>query len=357
MISAAEIALRIKRLPIKVLVVDDSAVVRQILQGSLSADPDIEVVGTAPDPYVARDMIVERRPDVVTLDVEMPRMDGITFLRKLMFHYPLPVIIVSSLTATGGELAMEALAAGAIDVMCKPGAALTVGDMAAELIARIKTAACARVSKREDGGANPKTTDVASLGRTTNQIVALGASTGGTVALEHVLRRMPADGPGMVIAQHMPALFTKQFANRLNRLSAIEIREAQENDSVLPGVALVAPGDRHLLLRRSGSRYFVSVKDGPLVHRQRPSVDVLFRSVARTAGNNAIGVIMTGMGADGAEGLNEMRQAGSHTIAQDEASCVVFGMPKVAIELGAAERVLPLKDIPDAILGIVRAAS
>ncbi len=341
---------------IRVLVVDDSAVVRQILQGSLAADPDIEVVGTAPDPYVARDMIVQLRPDVVTLDVEMPRMDGITFLRKLMFYFPLPIIIVSSLTATGGELAMEALAAGAVDVMCKPGASFTVGDMAAELIAKIKTAACARVSKREDDNASPKTAEVTSLGRTTNQIVALGASTGGTVALEHVLRRMPADGPGMVIAQHMPALFTKQFADRLNQLAAIEIREAQENDSVLPGVALVAPGNKHMLLRRSGARYFVSVKDGPLVHRQRPSVDVLFRSVARTAGKNAIGVIMTGMGADGAEGLGEMRQAGARTIAQDEASCVVFGMPKVAIELGAAERVLPLKEISDAILSLVRAA-
>ena len=337
---------------IKVLIVDDSAVVRQILRGALSADPDIQVVGTAPDPYVARDMIVEFKPDVVTLDVEMPRMDGITFLRKLMRHYPLPVIIVSSLTSAGGELALEALAAGAVEVMCKPGASLTLDDMTAELIAKIKTAAGARVSKREDVGG---TTKVALMGRTTNQIVAVGASTGGTVALEYVLRRMPADAPGMVIAQHMPALFTKQFADRLNRLSAMEIREAQEDDSVLPGVALVAPGDKHLLLRRSGMRTFVSVKDGPLVHQQRPSVDVLFRSVAHTAGKNAIGVIMTGMGVDGAAGLTEMRQAGAHTIAQDEASCVVFGMPKAAIEMGAVERVLPIKEIPDAILQSARA--
>jgi len=339
---------------IKVLIVDDSAVVRHMLQGSLSADPDIQVVGTAPDPYVARDMIVALQPDVVTLDVEMPRMDGITFLRRLMSHFPLPVIIVSSLTSTGGELALEALAAGAVEVMCKPGAAFTMDDMAAELIAKIKTAACARVSRRENIG---KTTEVASLGRTTNQIVAMGASTGGTVALEYVLCRMPADAPGMIIAQHMPALFTKQFADRLNRLSAMEIREAREDDSVLPGVALVAPGDKHLLLRRSGMRIFVSVKDGPLVHSQRPSVDVLFRSVAHTAGKNAIGIIMTGMGVDGAAGLAEMRQAGAHTIAQDEASCVVFGMPKAAIEMGAVERVLPLKEIPDAILHIVRATS
>jgi two-component system chemotaxis response regulator CheB len=337
---------------IKVLIVDDSAVVRQILRGALSADPDIQVVGTAPDPYVARDMIVEFKPDVVTLDVEMPRMDGITFLRKLMRHYPLPVIIVSSLTSAGGELALEALAAGAVEVMCKPGASLTLDDMTAELIAKIKTAAGARVCKREDVGG---TTKVALMGRTTNQIVAVGASTGGTVALEYVLRRMPADAPGIVIAQHMPALFTKQFAERLNRLSAMEIREAQEDDSVLPGVALVAPGDKHLLLRRSGMRSFVSVKDGPLVHQQRPSVDVLFRSVAHTAGKNAIGVIMTGMGVDGAAGLTEMRQAGAHTIAQDEASCVVFGMPKAAIEMGAVERVLPIKEIPDAILQCARA--
>jgi two-component system chemotaxis response regulator CheB len=337
---------------IKVLIVDDSAVVRQILRGALSADPDIQVVGTAPDPYVARDMIVEFKPDVVTLDVEMPRMDGITFLRKLMRHYPLPVIIVSSLTSAGGELALEALAAGAVEVMCKPGASLTLDDMTAELIAKIKTAAGARVCKREDVGG---TTKVALMGRTTNQIVAVGASTGGTVALEYVLRRMPADAPGIVIAQHMPALFTKQFAERLNRLSAMEIREAQEDDSVLPGVALVAPGDKHLLLRRSGMRSFVSVKDGPLVHQQRPSVDVLFRSVAHAAGKNAIGVIMTGMGVDGAAGLTEMRQAGAHTIAQDEASCVVFGMPKAAIEMGAVERVLPIKEIPDAILQCARA--
>ena len=338
---------------IRVLIVDDSAVVRQILQGSLSADPDIQVVGTAPDPYVARDMIVQLQPDVVTLDVEMPRMDGITFLRKLMHYFPLPVIIVSSLTSTGGELALEALAAGAVGVMCKPGAAFTLGDMEAELIAKIKTAACARVSRRLDAGA--RTAGVTSLGKSTNQIVALGASTGGTVALEYVLCRMPADAPGIVIAQHMPALFTKQFADRVNRLSAMEIREAQENDSVLPGVALVAPGDKHLLLRCSGARHFVSVKDGLLVHQQRPSVDVLFRSVARSAGKNAIGVILTGMGTDGAAGLAEMHQAGAHTIAQDEASCIVFGMPKAAIELGAVERVLPLKDIPDAILQMVRA--
>jgi two-component system chemotaxis response regulator CheB len=341
---------------IKVLVVDDSAVVRQILHDSLSHDPEIQVVGTAPDPYVARDMIVQLQPDVLTLDVEMPRMDGITFLRKLMFYFPMPVIVVSSLTKEGGALALEALSAGAVEVMSKPGAAYTVGDMSADLISKIKIAACARVKKR-DSANEAKPTELTSLGKTTNQIVALGASTGGTSALENILVQMPPDAPGMVIAQHMPALFTKQFADRLNRGSKLEIREAQENDSVLPGVALVAPGDKHMLLRRSGARYFVSIKDGPLVHRQRPSVDVLFRSVARTAGRNALGVILTGMGVDGADGLSEMRQAGAHTIAQDEASCVVFGMPKAAIEKGAAERVLSLKEIPDAILRIARSAN
>jgi two-component system chemotaxis response regulator CheB len=236
--------------------------------------------------------------------------------------------------------------------MCKPGAAFTVGDMSAELIQKIKSAAHARVTKH--AAQEEKVTPGAALGRTTNQVVAIGASTGGTVALEHILTRMPADAPGTIIAQHMPAMFTKQFADRLNRLSQMEIREAAEGDSVIPGVALVAPGDKHLLLRRSGARYFVSVKDGPLVHRQRPAVDVLFRSVARNAGKNALGVLLTGMGVDGAAGLQEMRQAGAHTIAQDESSCVVFGMPKAAIELGAAETVLPLNDIPNAILQIAR---
>jgi two-component system chemotaxis response regulator CheB len=337
---------------IRVLIVDDSAVVRQILQGALSADPEIEVVGTAPDPFVARDMIVQKRPDVITLDMEMPRMDGMTFLRKLMFYFPLPVIVVSSLTPAGGELAMEALSAGAVEVMCKPGAAFTVGDMSAELILKIKTAAHARVTKH--AAEEEKATPTTALGRTTNQVVAIGASTGGTVALEHILTRMPPDAPGTIIAQHMPAMFTKQFADRLNRLSQMDIHEAVEGESVIPGVALVAPGDKHLLLRRSGARYYVSVKDGPLVHRQRPAVDVLFRSVARNAGKNALGVLLTGMGVDGAAGLQEMLQAGAHTIAQDEASCVVFGMPKAAIELGAAEKVLPLKDIPNAILQIAR---
>jgi two-component system chemotaxis response regulator CheB len=332
---------------IKVLVVDDSAVVRQILQGALSADPEIQVVGTAPDPFVARDMIVQLKPDVLTLDVEMPRMDGITFLRKLMHYYPMPVIVVSSLTPEGSGLALEALSSGAVEVMCKPGAAFTVGDMGEELVEKVKTAARAKVRKIEPDAA--KATPGA-LGRTTNKVIAMGASTGGTVALEHILARMPVDAPGIVIAQHMPAMFTKQFAARMNQISEMEVREAVDGDSVIPGVALIAPGNFHMLLKRSGARYFVNVKTGPMVHRQRPAVEVLFRSVARAAGANAVGVLLTGMGADGAEGMLEMRQAGAATIAQDEASCVVFGMPRAAIEIGAAEKVMGLDRIPHEVL-------
>ena len=332
---------------IKVLVVDDSAVVRQILQAALSADPEIEVVGTAPDPFVARDMIVERKPDVLTLDVEMPRMDGLTFLRKLMHYFPMPVIVVSSLTPEGSNLAVEALADGAVDIMCKPGAAFTVGDMAAELVEKVKAAAHARVARRTQ--AKPGEREAA-MGRTTNKVIAIGASTGGTVALEYILSRMPVDAPGIVITQHMPAMFTKQFANRLNQLSQMDIREAVDGDSVVPGVALIAPGDFHMVLKRSGARYFVQVKTGPMVQRQRPSVEVLFRSVASSTGSNAVGVNLTGRGAEGAQGLLEMRQAEAMTLAQDEASCVVFGMPRAAIELGAAERVLGLDKIPHEML-------
>lgn len=327
--------------------VDDSAVVRQILQTALSADPEIEVVGTAPDPFVARDLIVQRKPDVLTLDVEMPRMDGITFLRKLMHYYPMPVIVVSSLTPEGSGLALEALASGAVEVMCKPGAAFTVGDMSEELVEKVKIAARAKVRQVEKSG---KPEAPSALGRTTNKVIAMGASTGGTVALEKILSRMPVDAPGIVIAQHMPAMFTKQFAERMNQLSEMEVREAVDGDSVVPGVALIAPGDFHMLLKRSGARYFVSVRSGPMVHRQRPAVEVLFRSVARAAGSNAVGVLLTGMGADGAQGMLEMRQAGAATIAQDESSCVVFGMPRAAIELGAAERVLGLDRIPQEML-------
>ena len=336
--------------PIRVLVVDDSAVVRDIFSRELARDPGIEVVGAVPDPYVARDEIVRLAPDVVTLDVEMPRMDGLTFLRKLMRHYPLPVIIVSSLTTRGGAMALEALDIGAVDVMCKPGAAYAVGDMSIQLREKVKAAALVRVRKRE-GPENPATVSPRlSLARTTQAVIAIGASTGGTEALRTVLSAMPANVPGIVVVQHMPEHFTRSFAERLNGLCAIEVKEAEDGDPVSPGRALIAHGNRHMLLNRSGALYHVAVKDGPLVSRHRPSVDVLFKSVARYAGANAIGAILTGMGADGSAGLKEMRDAGADTIAQDEASCVVFGMPKEAIKLGAAARVVPLSSVAAAIL-------
>jgi two-component system chemotaxis response regulator CheB len=335
----------------RVLVVDDSAVVRQIFARELAKDPELEVVGSAPDPYVARDLIVQRKPDVLTLDLEMPRMDGITFLRKLMHYHPMPVVVVSSLTPAGGELALEALSAGAVDVMCKPGAAFTVGDMTGQLLDKVKAAAHVDVARhRRAAAAAPPPAAAPALSRTTNQVLAIGASTGGTVALEAILRSMPHGAPGMVITQHMPEMFTRYFADRLNQLARIQVKEGAEGDSVVPGVALIAPGNKHMLLRRSGARYCVSVRDGPRVNRHRPSVDVMFRSVAQAAGRNAIGVILTGMGGDGAQGLLEMRQAGARTLAQDEASCVVFGMPKVAIELGAAEKVVGLEQMAGEIL-------
>jgi two-component system chemotaxis response regulator CheB len=331
---------------VRVLVVDDSAVVRNVFSHELAKDPGIEVVGSAPDPFVARDLLLERQPDVVTLDLEMPRMDGITFLRKIMKYRPTPVIVVSSLTPAGGELAMEALASGAVEVMCKPGAAYSVGDMTADLVEKVKEVASVGLRiPAAPRPAVPAPTGLAAapaLTRTTNQVLAIGASTGGTVAIERILAELPPTSPGIVITQHMPELFTRHFASRLKAMSRLDAREAVDGDSVVPGVVLVAPGNKHMLLKRSGARYLVEVKDGPRVNRHRPSVDVMFRSVARAAGRNAIGVILTGMGGDGAQGLLAMREAGARTLAQDEATCVVWGMPKVAIDLGAAERVLPL---------------
>ncbi len=339
---------------VRVLVVDDSAVARQIFSRELARDGEIEVLGSAPDPYVARDMIVELKPDVITLDVEMPRMDGLTFLRKLMQHYPLPVVIVSSLTSAGGELAMEALESGAVDVMHKPQSAYAVDDVAIQLADKVKAAARVRVAKREPGAAGHRPVQRLSLAQTTNKVVAIGASTGGTQALQEVLTALPANAPGIVIVQHMPEHFTRAFADRLNTLCAIEVKEAESGDSVIPGRALIAPGNYHMLLRRSGARYLVEVKDGPLVTRHRPSVDVLFRSVARTAGANAVGVIMTGMGGDGSTGMLEMKQQGAYNIAQDEKSCVVYGMPREAVEIGAVDQIEPLDRLAAAML---RAAS
>jgi two-component system chemotaxis response regulator CheB len=332
---------------VKVLVVDDSALVRRVLSEELARDPEIEVIGTAPDPYVARDKILKFAPDVLTLDIEMPRMDGLSFLRKLMKHKPMPVVVVSSLTPKGSEMAMDALSLGAVDVMCKPGEAYSIGDLSKDLIARVKAAARARMSTR--------TTDVPvkpmeALKATTLKIIAIGASTGGTEALREVLQRFPNNAPPTVVVQHMPEKFTKAFADRLNGICAIEVREAQDGDTLRPGLALIAPGNRHMMLQRSGAVYSVAVKDGPRVHHQRPAVDVLFKSVARVAGKNAVGAILTGMGGDGADGLLEMKQAGARTIAQDEKSCVVFGMPKEAIARGGVDSIMPLDQVAQGIM-------
>ncbi|MFW5750234.1 MAG: protein-glutamate methylesterase/protein-glutamine glutaminase [Planctomycetota bacterium] len=335
---------------IRVLVVDDSAVVRRVLGRELERDPRIAVVGTAPDPYIARDLILERRPDVITLDIEMPRMDGITFLHKLMQHRPMPVVVVSSLTAAGGLLACEAMAAGAVDVLSKPDAAYAVGELGVMLCDTVKAAAFADVGKlltRRQSIARPSPQ---ALTRTTNAVVAIGASTGGTEALAAILRAMPANGPGMAIVQHMPEHFTRTFAERLDRESAMDVSEARDGDLVGPGRAVLAPGNRHMVLRRSGAQYRVQIKDGPLVSRHRPSVDVLFRSVARYAGANAVGALLTGMGRDGARGLKLMRDAGAHTIAQDEASSIVYGMPREAVELSAVVEQLSVERIGDAII-------
>jgi len=332
---------------VKVLVVDDSAVVRKIFTTELDRDPGIEVVGTAPDPYIARDKIVNLKPDVITLDVEMPRMDGISFLRKLMKHYPLPTIVVSSLTPKGGDLAMEALDAGAVDVMCKPGAAYSVGDMSVQLIEKIKAVADIKLAKvSTPSPRRPAQPKRLALTKTTNKVIAIGASTGGTQALQNLLSALPRNTAGITVVQHMPENFTRSFANRLNEVCEIEVAEAKDGDSVVPGRALVAPGNYHMMLNRSGAKYYVRIKPGPLVNRHRPSVEVLFKSVAKYAGANAVGVILTGMGNDGAGGILEMKKNGAYTIAQDKASCVVFGMPKEAIKLGGIDRVESLDNIP-----------
>lgn len=346
--------LRFSGRKIRVLVVDDSAVVRQIFQSQISLDPEIEVVGTAPDPYVARDKIVSLKPDVVTLDIEMPRMDGITFLGKLMRYYPLPVIVVSSLTPRGGELAMAALDAGAVDVMCKPGPSYSVGDMARELIKKIKAAARADVRKRAEVVSQQSMREQLSMIKTTNKVVAIGASTGGTQALQTVLTAMPGTAPGMVIVQHMPEQFTRAFAERLDGICEIAVKEAEDGDTVRPGLALIAPGNLHMMLRRSGAVYLVQVKTGPQVCHQRPSVDVLFKSVAKYGGANAVGVILTGMGADGADGMKEMHDEGAVCVAQDEASCVVFGMPREAIARGGVDHVVPLSAVARKILELAK---
>lgn len=335
----------------RVLIVDDSALVRRVLTEGLSKYPDIEVVGTASDPYIARERIVQLSPDVVTLDIEMPRMDGLSFLSKLMRHYPIPVIVVSSLTTEHSETALRALALGAIDVIAKPGSMSATTEVADELAKSIRVAAQARVQRPLDlaeGLLKPRR-PIAQLD-ISQQIIAIGASTGGTQAIETLLRQFPSDAPGTVIVQHLPELFTASFARRLNEQCSIHVREAKDGDVIVAGLALIAPGDKHLVLQQSGAHWVARVKDGPRIHHQRPAVDVLFQSVARAAGHRAVGVLLTGMGADGARGLLAMREAGAHTIAQDEASCVVFGMPREAIRLDAAVEVLPLDRIAKQLL-------
>ncbi len=332
---------------IKVLIVDDSAVVRKVMTEELSRFKDIEVIGTAVDPYMARDKIVKLQPDVITLDLEMPRMDGLSFLAKLMKHFPMPVVVLSSMTPKNSQNALKALELGAVDVLCKPGGAYSTKDISQSLAQAIRAAATARLNidpvKSELHVATAQSSNL--LSQTTHKVIAIGASTGGTKAIEAVLSSMPATSPGIVIVQHMPEHFTTSFAKRLNEVCQMEVREAGNNDQVTSGTALIAPGNRHMLLYRKGGSYFVNIKNGPRVHYQRPAVDVLFQSVAKNAGRNAVGVLLTGMGADGAKGLLTMRENGANTIAQDEKSCVVFGMPKEAIKLGAADQVVPLSKI------------
>ncbi|CCK79961.1 protein-glutamate methylesterase/protein-glutamine glutaminase [Desulfobacula toluolica] len=327
---------------IKVLIVDDSAVVRKVFSEQLSKQKGITVIGTAPDPYVARDKIVKLKPDVITLDIEMPRMDGITFLRKLMKYYPLPVIIVSSLTTKGSKLAFEALSLGALEVISKPSAAYSVGDMSLQLAEKIRAISRVRVlpsTAKKTENAPLGAIESKALSVTTNKIVAIGASTGGTEAIKKVLTRLPQNFPGIVVVQHMPARFTTSFAERLDELCQMNVVEAKNGDTVINGRVLIAPGNYHMIFKRSGARYYVEIKKGPLVHYQRPAVDVLFKSVARYAGANALGIILTGMGKDGAAGMLDMKKAGAINIAQDEKSSVVFGMPKEAIKIGAVDHV------------------
>jgi two-component system chemotaxis response regulator CheB len=352
---------------IRVLIVDDSASVRQSLKEVLESDPEIEVSATASDPFVAAARIEQQEPDVITLDIEMPRMDGLTFLEKLMAQHPIPVVICSSLTEHGSDTAMVALERGAVEIITKPklGTREFLQESCIRICDTVKSAARAGTSRHRpmpERTIPPKLTADAVLAkptsqamiRTTEKVVVVGASTGGTEALREFLEALPADAPGVVIVQHMPEKFTASFAARLDQLCRINVKEAEHNDSVIRGQALIAPGNRHMLLKRSGARYFAEIRDGPLVSRHRPSVDVLFRSAARYAGGNAVGVIMTGMGDDGAHGMLEMKKAGATNLAQDEASCVVFGMPAEAIRLGGVDRTLPLGLLADEVVRLCR---
>ncbi|MEN9659033.1 MAG: hypothetical protein RL571_2498 [Pseudomonadota bacterium] len=376
---------------IKVMIVDDSAVVRQVMLDTLSKASDIVVIGSASDPIFAREKMQKEWPDVIVLDIEMPRMDGLTFLKQIMIERPTPVVICSSLTEKGAEITMQALSAGALAIITKPSLGIRdfIQDSASDLLHAIRAASMARMQRprpsprspsllpsllpspspaqlsgqstagsvMQERMSSPKLSADAILQaagnntsiQTTQKIIAIGTSTGGTQALESILPELPKTSPGIVIVQHMPEKFTATFAARLNSLSQIEVREAKSNDRILPGLALIAPGGKHMLVKRNGTQYHVDVIDGPLVSRHRPSVDVLFRSVANAAGRNAVGFILTGMGDDGAKGLKELHETGARTYAQDEASCVVFGMPKEAIKLDATDEIIALERIPEVI--------
>jgi two-component system, chemotaxis family, protein-glutamate methylesterase/glutaminase len=340
----------------KVLIVDDSALIRSMLREIISSFPDFEVVGAAPDPFVARDMIKQLNPDVITLDVEMPRMDGLEFLERLMRLRPMPVVMISSLTEQGADVTLRALELGAVDFVTKPKAANTADleQYADEIAEKLRAAVSAKLSVKAPAGDKPlsEKPKLKTPFSTSEKIICIGASTGGTEAIKDVLTRMPSDGPGIVIAQHMPPGFTRSFAERLNKLCDLTVAEAKGGERVLPGHVFIAPGHAHLLLRRSGANYVTELSQAPPVNRHRPAVDVLFQSAAESAGSNAIGVILTGMGKDGALGLLEMRKLGSFTVAQDEQSCVVYGMPKEAVNVGAVETVVALDKIAEVLLSV-----
>jgi two-component system chemotaxis response regulator CheB len=340
---------------VRVLVVDDSAVVRRMISEALSQDPEIQVVGTACDPYVARDMILQLEPDVLTLDVEMPRMDGLTFLKILQEHRPMPVVIVSSLTAAGSKLAMRAMELGAVDVVAKQSSAWNIGSLREQLAHRVKGAARARLSLLHPSApAGSPSESTAGVHFSPRQLLVLGASTGGTEAIKSVLSRLPAEVPGICIVQHIPPIFSKTFAERLNECCALEVREAEHGDEVRPGTALIAPGDYHMTVEWAATGYRIRLRQDPPIHFTRPAVDMLFNSAAQCAGRHAVGVLLTGMGRDGAQGMQQLKAAGALNLAQNEATCVVYGMPRAAVELGVVDRVLPLDHMPHAIIHALR---
>lgn len=343
---------------IKTLIIDDSAMVRKLLTRELEMDSGIKVVGTAPDPFIGRDKIVKLKPDVLILDIEMPRMDGLTFLSKLMKYHPMPVIIVSSLAKRGGEVALKAIELGAVEVIAKPGPSYSVRDMSQQLKEKIKAVYGMRRNYsqafRNDKNVTSDMGQKGALLQTTDKIIAIGASTGGTEAIKRILVALPSGIPPILIVQHMPQYFTSAFASRLDSICRIEVKEAEDGELAAPGKALIAPGNKHMELNRSGAKYYVHIRDGSLVFHQRPSVEVLFKSVAKYAGKNSIGVILTGMGKDGAGGLLEMKEAGAYTIAQDEKSCVVYGMPREAVNIGAVIKEVSLTKVPELLISLLK---